>query len=43
MVKQGNNREVERGAFFYCLFVADVVLLMIVGVLVLGAVRTVYF
>lgn len=43
MADQGNNREVERDAFFYYLLVANVVLLLIVGVPVFGAVRTVYF
>lgn len=43
MVKQGNNREVERDAFFYYLLVANIVLLLIVGVMVFGAVRIVYF
>lgn len=43
MAEQGNNREVERDVFFYYLLVANVVLLMIVGVLVFEAVRTVYF
>ena len=41
MAEQGNNREVERDAFFYYLLVANIVLLLIVGVLVIGAVRTV--
>lgn len=43
MAEQGNNREVERDAFFYYLRVANIVLLLIVGVLVFGVVRTVYF
>ena len=42
MAEQGNNREVERDAFFYYLLVANIVLLLIVGVLVIGAVRTEY-
>lgn len=36
------NRE-KRDAFFYYLLVANVILLVIVGVLVFGAVKTVYF
>lgn len=43
MAEQGNNREVERDAFFYYLLVANIVLLMIVDVLVFGTIRTVYF
>ena len=43
MVEQGSNGEVKRDAFFYYLLVANVVLLLIVGVLVFGAVKTVYF
>lgn len=43
MMEQGNNREVEHDVFFYYLLVANVILLLIVGVLVFGAVRTVYF
>lgn len=38
----GRNEE-KRDAFFYYLLVANIVLLVIVGVLVFGAVKTVYF
>lgn len=34
---------IKRDAFFYYLLVANIVLLIIVGILVFGAVRTVYF
>lgn len=37
-----NNVE-KRDAFFYYLLVVNIVLLVIVGVLVFGAVKTVYF
>lgn len=37
------SRDVERDAFFYYLLVANIVLLLIVGVLVFGAVQAVYF
>lgn len=43
MVKQGNNEEPRRDAFFNYLLVANIVLLLIVGGLVFGAVKTVYF
>lgn len=33
----------KRDAFFYYLLVANIVLLVIVGVLVFGAVKTMYF
>lgn len=43
----GNQRldrnRIKRDAFFYYLLVANIVLLIIVGILVFGAVRTVYF
>lgn len=43
----GNQRldgnGIKRDAFFYYLLVANIVLLIIVGILVFGAVRTVYF
>lgn len=38
----GRNKE-KRDAFFYYLLVANIVLLVIVGVLVFGAVKTMYF
>lgn len=40
---QGDSSAVKRDAFFYYLLVANIVLLVIVGVLVFGAVKTVYF
>lgn len=43
MAEQGTNGEVKRDAFFYYLLVVNIVLLLIVGVLVFGAVKTVYF
>ena len=43
MVGQGSNREGQRDAFFYYLLVANIVLLLVVGVLVFGAVKTAYF
>ena len=42
MVEQGNGEKPQRDAFFYYLLVANVILLVIVGVLVFGAVKTVY-
>ena len=43
----GNRRldgnGIKRDVFFYYLLVANIVLLIIVGILVFGAVRTVYF
>ena len=43
MLEQGSNGEVNRDVFFYYLLVANIVLLLIVGILVFGAVTTVYF
>lgn len=43
MAVRGEGNAGERDAFFNYLLVANIVLLIIVGVLVLGAVRTVYF
>lgn len=40
---RGHGSEAKRDAFFYYLLVADIVLLVIVGVLVFGAVKAVYF
>ena len=40
---QADRGKRKRDAFFYYLFVANIVLLVIVGVLVFGAVRIVYF
>ena len=40
---QGGVSAAKRDAFFYYLLVANIVLLIIVGVLVFGAVKTVYF
>ena len=40
---QGGGSAAKRDAFFYYLLVANIVLLIIVGVLVFGAVKTVYF
>lgn len=43
MVEQGSNGEVKRDTFFYYLLVANIVLLLIVGVLLFEAVKVVYF
>lgn len=40
---QGDSSAAKRDAFFYYLLVSNIVLLVIVGVLVFGAVKTVYF
>ena len=40
---RGHGSEAKRDAFFYYLLVANIILLVIVGVLVFGAVKTVYF
>lgn len=40
---QGGGSAAKRDAFFHYLLVANIVLLIIVGVLVFGAVKTVYF
>lgn len=43
MVVQGNEEKPQRDTFFYYLLIANIVLLVIVGVLVFGAVKAVYF
>lgn len=43
MAARRNSNVEKRDAFFYYLLVANIVLLIIVGMLVFGAVKTVYF
>ena len=43
MVVRGNEEKLQRDAFFYYLLIANIVLLVIVGILVFGAVKAVYF
>lgn len=43
MVVQGNEEKPQRDAFFYYMLIANIVLLIIVGILVFGAVKAVYF
>ena len=43
MVVQGNEEKTQSDTFSYYLLVANIVLLVIVGVLVFGAVKAVYF
>lgn len=43
MVVRGNEEKLQRDAFFYYLLIVNIVLLVIVGILVFGAVKAVYF
>lgn len=43
MTAQESNGEIKRDTFFYYLLVANIVLLIIIGILVFEAIKTVYF